>query len=83
MSRTPEKIWRALEYWFRNDPEVHIKSVEQRRTSHYHIKIDVDITPERCERFLITESHTPSGRMTVEQSVTRNLRRMLRQRLGE
>jgi len=77
------KILRRLERHFENDPQVLVKSVEQGRRSHYKIKIDVAVTATRQERFIIVQGCTPSSNITLEQSVSRNLRQMLRQRLGE
>ena len=79
-----DRIHRQLRKHFENDPQVLVKSVEQgRRSAHYKIKIDVQITATKQERFIIVQGSTPSSNITLEQGVSRNLRQMLRQRLGE
>lgn len=76
------KMLRRLVKHFKNDPEVDVKSVHHRQSGHYLVKIDVRMNTDTA-RFTICQGATPWGAMTVEQSVTKNLRRLLRQHLAD
>jgi len=81
VSKPSRTIMRRLVKHFANDPQVTVKSVEHRRSGHHLVKIDVRLNQDTA-RFVITQGGTPNGPTTMEQSITKNLRMLLRQHIA-